>query len=109
MKVRFSLVACSLLVGAAGLALADQPNNAAGRPARAQMAGSDSNVYDGKLIRMFGCWYVRFNKPTRDGFQSVRLDEVTQLQLATQSGWTSASVAALRSREPENCLADGNG
>jgi hypothetical protein len=52
---------------------------------------------------------VRFNKPTRDGFQSVRLDEVTQLQLATQSGWTSASVAALRSREPENCLADGNG
>jgi hypothetical protein len=109
MKVLSCVIASTLLCAVAGLSLADQANNAAGKPVRAQVVGSDRNVYEGQLIRMFGCWYVQFDKPTRDGFQSVRLDEVTQLQLATKSGWTSASLAALRSRESASCFADGNG
>jgi hypothetical protein len=108
MKALPLLIVASLLSGTAGLVLADAANNV-GKPVRAQIAGSDRNVYDGKLVRQFGCWYVQFNKPTKDGFQSVRLDEVAQLQFATKGGWTRTSVAALRSSEPVRCFGAGNG
>jgi hypothetical protein len=109
MKALPILIAASLLFGTAGVALADQANNVAGKPVRAQMVGSDHNAYDGKLVRQFGCWYVQFNKPTKDGFRSVRLDEVAQLQVTTKGGWTRTSIAALRSSEPARCFGAGNG
>jgi hypothetical protein len=109
MKALPLLIVASLLSGTAGLVLADPANNVAGKPVRAQIAGSDRSVYDGKLVRQFGCWYVQFNKPTKDGFQSVRLDEVARLQLATKGAWTNASIAALRSSEPARCFGAGNG
>ena len=49
----------------------------------------------GKLISQDGCLYVQFDQKTKDGFVSVRLDQVTSLEIA------GASLAAMLKQEPK--------
>jgi len=57
----------------------------------------------GKLISQDGCLYVQFDQKTKDGFVSVRLDQVTSLEVA------GASLAAMLKQEPKKCFEEANG
>jgi hypothetical protein len=46
---------------------------------------------------------VQFDQKTKDGFASVRLDQVTSLEVA------GASLAAMLKQEPKKCFEEANG
>ena len=45
----------------------------------------------------------QFDQKTKDGFTSVRLDQVTSLEIA------GASLAAMLKQEPKKCFEEANG
>ena len=72
-------------------------------PVRVQVSGVTAGVVPGKLISVDGCLYVQFDQKTKDGFTSVRLDQVTSLEVA------GASLAAMLKQEPKKCFEEANG
>ena len=97
------LIAASvLLFGAGPIAAAD---NAAlvNKPVRVQVSGLTDAPVSGKLIAVEGCLYVQFDQKTKDGITSVRLDQVTSLQVA------GATLEAMLKQEPKKCFEEGNG
>ena len=73
------------------------------RPVRVQVTGITGGAVLGKLIAIEGCLYVQFDQKTKDGFVSVRLDQVTSLEVA------GASLAAMLKQEPKKCVEEANG
>ncbi len=47
---------------------------------RVNVSGITAGTVPGKLISQDGCLYVQFDQKTKDGFVSVRLDQVTSLE-----------------------------
>lgn len=97
---RFFLPAFVMMIGGAVAA-----DNAAlvDRAVRVNVSGITAGTVPGKLISQDGCLYVRFDQKTRDGFVSVRLDQVTSLEVA------GASLAAMLKQEPKKCFEEANG
>lgn len=95
----------ALMLGANAVAA----DNAAltNKPVRVQVSGVTDGAVSGKLIAVEGCLYVQFDQKTKDGFTSVRLDQVTSLQFA--AGGTNPSLQAIRGQEPKKCFEEANG
>ena len=70
---------------------------------RVNVSGITAGAVPGKLISLDGCLYVQFDQKTKDGFVSVRLDQVTSLEIA------GASLAAMLKQEPKKCFEEANG
>lgn len=70
---------------------------------RVNVSGITAGTVPGKLIAVEGCLYVQFDQKTKDGFVSVRLDQVTSLQIA------GASLDAMLKQEPKKCFEEANG
>lgn len=75
----------------------------ANKPVRVQVTGVTAGAVPGELISLDGCLYVQFDRKTKDGVVSVRLDQVTSLDIA------GASLAAMLKQEPEKCFEEANG
>ena len=73
------------------------------KPVRVNVSGVTAGAVPGKLISQDGCLYVRFDQKTKDGFVSVRLDQVTSLEV------TGATLAAMLKQEPKKCFEEANG
>jgi polyisoprenoid-binding protein YceI len=104
-----TLMALTALATMASHALAD---NAAlvNKAVRVQVSGvGGGGQISGKLTNLDGCLYVNFNKPTKDGLRSVRLDQVQSLQVFDNGGWMGRSIKALLKQEPQKCFAEANG
>ena len=90
-----------------GGALAADNAASVNKPVRVQVTGITAGAVPGKLIAVEGCLYVRFDQRTKDGFTSVRLDQVTSLQiLAAES---NPSLEAMLRQEPRKCFEEANG
>jgi hypothetical protein len=96
------LIAVPALILAGAVLAAD---NAAlvNKPVRVQVTGITGGAVPGKLISIEGCLYVQFDQKTKDGFVSVRLDQVTRLEVA------GASLDAMLKQEPKKCFEEANG
>lgn len=103
---RNALIAILALMLGANAVAAD---NAAltNKPVRVQVSGVTDGAVSGKLIAVEGCLYVQFDQKTKDGFTSVRLDQVTSLQFT--GGGFSPSLQAMRGLEPKKCFEEANG
>ena len=77
------------------------------KPVRVQVAGITNGAVPGKLITVEGCLYVQFDQKTKDGFVSVRLDQVTSLQIL--GGSANPSLDTMLKQEPQKCFTDANG
>ena len=101
LRRKFSLAAVLAFICAGALAA----NNAAlvNKAVRVQVAGITGGAVPGKLIAIEGCLYVQFDQKTKDGFTSVRLDQVTSLEVA------GASLDAMLKQEPKKCFEEANG
>jgi hypothetical protein len=73
------------------------------KPVRVNVSGVTAGAVSGKLISLEGCLYVQFDQKTKDGYSSVRLDQVTSLEVA------GASLAAMLKQEPKKCFEEANG
>jgi hypothetical protein len=91
----------------AGSALAADNATLVNKPVRVQVSGITDGAVSGKLIALEGCLYVQFDQKTKDGFTSVRLDQVTNLQFT--GGGSNPSLQAIRSLEPKKCFEEANG
>ena len=76
---------------------------------RVQVSGIASGQINGKLTRLDGCLYVNFDKLTKEGFRSVRLDQVQSLQVLENGGWMGRSINTVLKQEPRKCFAEANG
>ena len=72
---------------------------------RVNVSGITAGTVPGKLISQDGCLYVQFDEKTKDGFVSVRLDQVTSLQVVG----ANASLDAMLKQEPKKCFEEANG
>ena len=90
-----------------GSALAAENSSLVNRPVRVEVAGLTAGAVPGKLIAVEGCLYVQFDQTTKDGISSVRLDQVTNLQLL--GAGASPSLRAMLSQEPRKCFVEGAG
>ena len=101
LRREFSLATVLAFICAGALAA----DNAAlvNRPVRVHVAGITGGAVPGRLIAIEGCLYVQFDQKTKDGFTSVRLDQVTSLEVA------GASLAAMLKQEPKKCFEEANG
>ena len=106
MRLRIQLIAIAALMFAGNGWAAD---NAAlvNKPVRVQVSGVAGGALPGKLIAVEGCLYVQFDQKTKEGFTSVRLDQVTSLQFA--AGGTNPSLQAMLGQEPKKCFEEANG
>ena len=102
MKRPFKLLLPALVMAIGGAVAAD---NAAlvNKAVRVNVTGITAGTVPGKLISLDGCLYVQFDQKTKDGFASVRLDQVTSLEVA------GASLAAMLKQEPKKCFEEANG
>ena len=98
---KFSVAAVFAFICAGALAA----DNAAlvNKAVRVLVTGITGGTVPGKLISLDGCLYVQFDQKTKDGFVSVRLDQVTSLEVA------GASLAAMLKQEPKKCFEEANG
>jgi hypothetical protein len=92
---------------AAGNALAADNAGLVNKPVRVQVSGVAGGALPGKLINVEGCLYVQFDQRTKEGFTSVRLDQVTSLQF-TASG-ANPTLQAMLGQEPRKCFEEANG
>jgi len=90
-------------VFALGSAVAADNAALVNKSVRVNVTGITSGAVPGKLISLDGCLYVQFDQKTKDGFVSVRLDQVTSLEVA------GASLAAMLKQEPKKCFEEANG
>jgi hypothetical protein len=103
LRREFSVAAVLVSICAGALAA----DNAAlvNKAVRVQVAGITGGAVPGKLIAIEGCLYVQFDQKTKDGFTSVRLDQVTSLQVVD----ANASLDAMLKQEPKKCFEEANG
>lgn len=87
-----------MLVLFAGSALAADNAGLVNKPVRVQVSGVTEGAVSGKLIAVEGCLYVQFDRKTKDGFASVRLDQVTNLQFTAAGRIRRFRPCAARSR-----------
>ena len=100
------LIALSGLV-VAGAALAADNAALVNKPVRVQVSGVAGGALPGKLIAVEGCLYVQFDQKTKEGYTSVRLDQVTSLQILAAG--SNPSLEAVLSLETKKCFAEANG
>ena len=102
MKRLFRVFVPTFLMIVGGAVAAD---NAAlvNKAVRVNVSGITAGQVTGKLISQDGCLYVQFDQKTKDGFVSVRLDQVSSLEIA------GASLAAMLKQEPKKCFEEANG
>jgi hypothetical protein len=100
------LIAISALMFV-GNALAADNAALVNKPVRVQVSGIGGGTLPGKLIAVEGCLYVQFDQKTKEGFTSVRLDQVTSLQFA--AGGANPSLQAMLGQEPKKCFEEANG
>jgi len=100
------LIAMSALIFA-GAALAADNAAVVNKPVRVQASGVAGGALPGKLISVEGCLYVQFDQKTKEGFSSVRLDQVTSLQFAATGA--NPSLQAMLGQEPKKCFEEANG
>jgi len=95
----------ALMVGGAALAA----DNAAivNKPVRVQASGVAGGTLPGKLIAVEGCLYVQFDQKTKEGFTSMRLDQVTSLQFA--AGGANPTLETMLRQEAKKCFEEANG
>jgi hypothetical protein len=93
----------TLLVATFGSAVAADNAALVNKVVRANVSGITAGTVSGKLISQDSCLYVQFDQKTKDGFVSVRLDQVTSLEVA------GASLAAILKQEPKKCFEEANG
>ena len=91
------------IVLAFGSAIAADNASLVNKPVRVNVSGITAGTVPGKLISQDGCLYVQFDQKTKDGFVSVRLDQVTSLEVA------GTSLAAMLKQEPKKCFEEANG
>jgi len=91
----------------AGTALAADNVALVNKPVRVQDSGVAGGALPGKLIAVEGCLYVQFDQKTKDGYTSVRLDQVSSLQILTNGA--QPSLEALLRLEPKKCFEEANG
>jgi hypothetical protein len=101
-----------LLIAIAGLMFAGNAlaaDNAAlvNKPVRVQVSGAAGGAVPGKLIAVEGCLYVQFDQKTKEGFTSVRLDQLTSLQVLAAGA--NPSLEAMLRQEPRKCFEEANG
>jgi hypothetical protein len=103
-----TLIALTALTTMIGQTLAD---NAAlvKKVVRVQVSGISASPISGKLTNLDGCLYVTFDKPTQEGYRSVRLDQVLSLQVYEKGGWMGRSIKNVLKQEPPKCFAEANG
>ncbi len=99
------LIAISALT--AGAVLAADNTTLVNKLVRVQVSGVAGGALPGKLIAVEGCLYVQFDQKTKEGYSSVRLDQVTSLQFA--AGGTNPSLQAMLGQEPKKCFEEANG
>jgi hypothetical protein len=104
MTIRTHFVVLSAVVSA-GSALAADNAAFVNKAVRVLVTGITGGTVPGKLISLDGCLYVQFDQKTKDGFVSVRLDQVTSLQVVG----TNASLDAMLKQEPKKCFEEANG
>ena len=107
MRLRTGLFLAVAAFTGAGLALAADNASVVNKPVRVQVTGVTNGAVPGRLITVEGCLYVQFDEKTKDGFTSVRLDQVTSLQIV--GGVANPSLDALLRQEPLKCFAEANG
>jgi hypothetical protein len=91
----------------AGNAVAADNAGLVNKPVRVQVSGITDGAVSGKLIAVEGCLYVQFDQKTKDGFTSVRVDQMTNLQFT--GGGANPSLQAVRGQEPKKCFEEANG
>jgi hypothetical protein len=91
----------------AGSALAADNAALVNKPVRVQVSGVAAGALSGKLINVEGCLYVRFDQKTKEGYTSVRLDQVTSLQIL--GGGANPSLETMLKLEPKKCFEEANG
>ena len=104
---RFKLPMAMSVVIFAGVALAADNAAVVNKPVRVQASGVAGGALPGKLISVEGCLYVQFDQKTKEGFTSVRLDQVTSLQFV--GAGTNPSLQAVLGQEPKKCFEEANG
>ena len=105
--LRTEVLISMMVLAAGGTALAADNAALVNRPVRVQVSGVAGGTLPGKLIAVEGCLYVQFDQKTKEGFTSVRLDQVTSLQFA--AGGTNPPLDALLRQEPRKCFEEANG
>jgi hypothetical protein len=88
---------------ALGSAVAADNASLVNKPVRVNVSGVTGGTVPGKLISLEGCLYVQFDQKTKDGYSSVRLDQVTILEIA------GASLTTMLKQEPKKCFEEANG
>ena len=101
------LLSFILVLSLVGSAFAADNAALVNKPVRVQVSGVTDGTLSGKLIAIEGCLYVQFDQKTKDGFTSVRLDQVTSIQFT--GGGTNPSLQAMRGQEPKKCFEEANG
>ena len=107
MKVKIKLLCLASVLLTAGNALAADNAALVNKPVRIQVFGVAGGTLSGKLINIEGCLYVQFDQKTKEGYTSVRLDQVTRLQFV--AGGANPSLQAMRDQEPKKCFEEANG
>ncbi len=91
----------------AGAALAADNTALVNKPVRVQVSGVAGAALPGKLIAVEGCLYVQFDEKTKEGYTSVRLDQVSSLQILAAG--PNPSLEAVLRLEPKKCFEEANG
>jgi hypothetical protein len=100
------LIALSSLT-LAGTALAADNAALVNKPVWVQVSGVAGGALSGKLIAVEGCLYVQFDQKTKEGYTSVRLDQVSSLQILAAG--SNPSLEAVLRLEPKKCFEEANG
>jgi hypothetical protein len=104
-RTKFLIAASALTF--AGAALAADNGALVNKPVRVQVSGVAGGVLPGKLIAVEGCLYVQFDQKTKEGYSSVRLDQVTSLQFT--AGGMNPSLETMLRQEAKKCFEEANG
>jgi hypothetical protein len=107
MKLKTAVLIAVPFLLLAGSALTADNAALVNKPVRVQVSGVAGGALSGKLIAVEGCLYVRFDQKTREGYTSVRLDQVTSLQIL--GGGANPPLDAVLKLEPKKCFEEANG
>lgn len=70
--------------------------------------GAEHTLVGGRITKMDVCLYVKLDR-ARDGITLIRLDQVTQLQSRSGTGWVVQDLQLLLRQEPKHCFDEANG
>jgi hypothetical protein len=101
------ITAATFGMASAGHAIAADNASLVNRPVRVLVEGLTTAPVTGKLIAVEGCLYVQFDQRQQGTITSVRLDQVTTLQVT--AGAAAPALQAILMQEPRKCFEEGAG